>query len=373
MTDPFTQRLWVDVDGSVWLEDPTEESASLAQALSPGFAWAAPAEVELGCRLHATRAWPVPTPWPQATGAMWALHDAAMEALSAGQAPPPSSFDGANLLDLKLALAERLLKHCVLCEHRCHVDRTAGSRGRCGVGAVSRHAPAYVHRGEEREIAPSLCVPLTGCSWHCVYCHTAELINRVDAGTPLAPAGHQQLFEAALAPGVRSLSFVGGNPDHHLPAVLALLQAAPADFDRPIVWNSNMFGSPELYRLLDGVVDVYLGDWRYGNDTCASRLSGVAPCWEPVARNWAQAEAQGALCIARVLVLPGHVACCTRPVFTHIARTHPGMLVSVLDQYHPAYRASRAASELGRTPAPEEIAGVLAEAEALGLRLVAPH
>ncbi|MEB3328773.1 MAG: radical SAM protein [Candidatus Sericytochromatia bacterium] len=373
MTEPLTQRLWVDPDGAVWLEDPTAGLTPVAQALAPGFTWPTAASLELGARLRTTRAWPVPHPWPHALEDLWALHDVAMNALRAGSPPPAAPAGCATLLALKRDLAERLLRGCVLCEHRCNVDRPAGARGRCGVGAVSRFALPFVHLGEELEVAPSLCVPLTGCSWHCVYCHTADLINRVDAGTPLVPAEHGALLEAASAPDVRSLSFVGGNPDHHLPAILRLLEAAPAGFDRAIVWNSNMYGSPELYRLLEGVVDVYLGDWRYGNDACAARLSGIAPCWQPVARNWAQVAGQDALSIVRVLVLPGHLPCCTLPILRHVARHHPSVMVSVLDQYHPAYRAGRVAPELARTPTSEEVATVSAEAKALGLRLVAPH
>ncbi|MEB3221997.1 MAG: radical SAM protein [Candidatus Sericytochromatia bacterium] len=373
MTGPQTHRIWVDADGAVWLEDPDEALTPLALALAPDFGWHEPAPLSLGCRFQALRAWPVPRPWPASLPGLWQLHDEALHALQAGAVLPASRPDQPSLLDLKRAIALQLLEACVLCEHRCGVNRVAGERGRCGVGAQSRHAPTFVHLGEEREIAPTLCVPFTGCSWHCVYCHTAELINRVDTGPTLDVEGHAAIFAAASQPGVRSLSFVGGNPDHHLAAVLDQLGHAPPGFERAVVWNSNMYGSPELYRLLAGVVDVYLGDWRYGNDACASRLSGIDGCWDAVARNWELVTRQGALCIARVLILPGHHACCTRPILTHLSQAHPGILVSLLDQYHPAYRAGRAAPELARVPTAEEVALARAEAEALGLRLVLPH
>jgi putative pyruvate formate lyase activating enzyme len=248
------------------------------------------------------------------------------------------------------------------------VDRQAGERGVCKVGPTSYFADAYVHLAEEREIAPSLCVNLTGCSWHCVYCHTYDIINRVDAGTALAPPAYATLFERLAE--ARTLSFVGGNPDHHLPAVLDFLAAAPADFDRPVVWNSNMYGSPELYKLLDGVVDVYLGDFRYGNDACAQRLSGLPSCWAPVTRNWKLAEAQGAKLIVRLLLLPGHLDCCLAPMLAWLRAELPGAAVSLLSQFHPTYLVAKKAPELDRTPTEAELARARAAIAEAGLREV---
>jgi putative pyruvate formate lyase activating enzyme len=273
---------------------------------------------------------------------------------------------------VKRAIARHLYRGCVLCEHRCGVDREAGARGVCRVGPTSYFAAGFVHLAEEREIAPSFCLTLTGCSWHCVYCHTYDIINRVDHGTPLEAPAYADLHARIGAPDVRTLSFVGGNPDHHVPAILDFLAAAPAGFDRPIVWNSNMYGSPELYRLLDGVVDVYLGDVRYGNDACAARLSGLPRCVAPVARNWALADAQGAELLARVLLLPGHLDCCLRPIVAWLAAELPRARVSLLDQFHPAYLVAKRAPELDRTPTAEEVEAARRCIADAGLRTVAP-
>ncbi|HEY9723455.1 MAG TPA: hypothetical protein V6D47_15695, partial [Oscillatoriaceae cyanobacterium] len=127
-------------------------------------------------------------------------------------------------------------------------------------------------------------------------------------------------------------------------------------FDRPIVWNSNMYGSPELYRLLDGIVDVYLGDFRYGNDDCAARLSGLQRAWEPVTRNWKLVAEQRALLIARLLLLPGHVECCLQPMLAWLNAELGHARVSLLDQYHPAYLVANKAPELNRRPTSEELA-----------------
>lgn len=368
MSDDRAYRIWIDPSGEVWIEDPDAGVMPFAQALQPDFTLAEAVSVAVHPRLAATRATPVPPPLPAELAALW---DAHAEAL-AGRDEAAVGLAAGSLLDLKRAIARRLFRACTLCEHRCGVDRAGGERGVCRVGPTSYFAAGFVHLAEEREIAPSFCLTLTGCSWHCVYCHTFDIINRVDAGTPLAEPAYDELYRRIGDPTVRTLSFVGGNPDHHLPAVLDFLAAAPAAFDRPIVWNSNMYGSPELYALLDGVVDVYLGDLRYGNDACAKRLSGLDRCWEPVARNWKLAEAQGAELIARVLLLPGHLDCCFRPIVAWLAAELPRARVSLLEQFHPAYLVAKRAPELARTPSADEIETARRLIAEAGLRTVAP-
>lgn len=368
MTDGPERRqynIWIDPDGQVWIEDPDRGALPLADALQPGFQLGPAMAVLPAARLAQTRRIAAPAPWPEDLPGLWALHDRLLGE-PAGDAAP-----GASLLDLKRAIARRLFRACTLCEHRCGVDRASGERGVCKVGATSYFADAYLHLAEEREIAPSLCVTLTGCSWHCLYCHTFDIINRVDAGTPLAPEAYERLYGLVASEGARTLSFVGGNPDHHLPAVLDFLAAAPQDFATPIVWNSNMYGSPELYGLLDGVVDVYLGDLRYGNDECARRLSGIARCVEPVARNWQLVADQRALPIVRVLLLPGHLDCCVRPMLAWLGEHLPNAPVSLLSQFHPTYLVAKRAPELDRRPTEAEVAAARAAIATAGLTEVA--
>lgn len=278
---------------------------------------------------------------------------------------------GLSLLDLKRAIARQLWRSCILCEHRCEVDRSRDVRGRCGVGVTSYSAPPFLHEGEELEVSPSLCVPLTGCSWHCVYCHTPDLINQTDRGIPLGPSFYPSLFKLAEDPRARSLSWVGGNPDHHLPAVLDAIAAAPKHFSLPLVWNSNLYGSPELYRLLEGVVDIHLGDLRYGRDECGEALSGIPRAWSAVTRNWRLVASQPVDLIARVLILPGHHDCCIRPILAFLATEVPGARLSLLPQFHPAYRTAKSAPEMNRLPTREEVEAAARLAAQLGIQQVA--
>jgi putative pyruvate formate lyase activating enzyme len=368
-SDKQQYKIWIDPTGEVWIEDPDQGAVPMARALDPAFAFAPPRLELPPPRLLTTRRVSAPMPWPDDMPGLWALHD---RLLAEGplDGDEASAMAGPSLLDLKRAIARRLFSACVLCEHRCGVDRAADERGFCRVGAASFVAESYVHAAEEREVSPSLCLAMTGCTWHCVYCHTYDIINRVEAGTRLAPEAHAALHARAMAPDVRTLSFVGGNPDQHLPAILDFLADAPAGFDRPVVWNSNMYGSPELYQLLDGVVDVYLGDLRYGNDACASRLSGIDTCWAPVARNWLHVAEQEALLLVRLLVLPGHLACCLQPMIDWVSANLPQARVSLLEQYHPAYLVPKRAADIDRTPSPDEIDEARAMVARAGVNVV---
>ena len=90
--------------------------------------------------------------------------------------------------------------------------------------------------------------------------------------------------------------------------------------------------------LLDGIVDVYLTDFKYGNSECAKRLSNVENYWEVVSRNHKIARKQCEM-IIRHLVLPGHFDCCTKPVLEWISENLENVRVNVMDQYQPKYNA----------------------------------
>jgi len=356
-------RVWIDADGTTWFEDPDPTIATLAQTLgAPEVTAEAVLPLAPPRLLHTIRI-PAPTPWPSQITQMWEWHH---QLLHAGT--PVDATNGFSLLDLKLALASGSLQACNLCEHRCGVDRTQDERGRCGVGKSSRFAAAFVHVGEEAVIAPSFSLALTGCSWHCSYCHTYDWVTNVEQGRTLNSNEHAPLLKELLQGNARTLSFVGGNPDHHVAAILAFLEEAVRTAPLPVVWNTNMYGSPELFALLDGVVDIYLGDFRYGSDTCAYHLSGIEHAWNTVTRNWLLAAKQDALCIVRVLVLPGHLHCCIYPIFEWLSTYLPQVGISLLDQYHPTYRVGRFTPEIDRLPSEVELNQARAWLASFGLK-----
>jgi putative pyruvate formate lyase activating enzyme len=241
------------------------------------------------------------------------------------------------------ATADRLLRarqhydRCLLCEHRCAVDRRAPHRGPCKAGAAPRVFRHRVEYGDEAELVPSHLFYLSGCDLRCVFC-----INELNAfdprrGQPLTAEFFHPAIEEGLRAGARTLQWVGGEPTVHLPAILDVMADCPR-LPR-VVWKTDLHGTPEGLALLDGVVDVYLADFKFGPG-CARRLGGVERYWEILTRNLPLVAGQGDL-IVRHLLLPGHLDCCTRPIIAWLRGAMPAVKFSLRDGYLPRWQAGR--------------------------------
>ena len=300
---------------------------------------------------------------------LWDAHALGLEALRAAlrDAAPAAPRAPLSLLDLTQALAQRLLAPCRLCWLRCPVDRTAGERGRCGLGAGLPVYRDFVHLGEELELIPTHAVYLAGCNYRCAYCSEWEHVERPRQHPEVDPARLGASIDARRAEGVASLSFVGGLPDVNLPGILAALAASQASV--PVVWNSNLSASPEAQRLLEVVVDAYVADLKYGNPDCARRGSQVEGSLAVVQRNLRVVRDQAYL-VVRHLVLPGHVDCCTRPALAWLADHTPQARVNLMPHYQPTPQVAGTAWD--RLPSTDELAAAAAEARRLGLRLASP-
>ena len=227
---------------------------------------------------------------------------------------------------------------CKLCEHRCGVDRLAGERGPCKAGPVARVFKHRVEYGEEPELVPSHLFYLSGCDLRCAFCIAEANAFDPSRGVELTP---EFLRHAVAVSGVRQgvgrwRGGVGGEPTIHLPAILAAMADCP-DL-APIVWKSDFYGTCAAFALLERVVDVYVADFKFGNDTCARRIAGVERYLEVVTRNLRLAAGQGDL-IVRHLLLPGHHACCFVPMVEWLAANLPGVKFSLRDSYLPRWRA----------------------------------
>lgn len=266
----------------------------------------------------------------------------------------------------RLSAARDHYRACRLCEHRCGVDRTAGPAGRCKAADVARVFRHRVEYGDERVIAPSHLFYLSGCDLRCVFC-----INELNAfdphrGQELTP----EFFRAAVAAerhlAPRTLQWVGGEPTVHLPAVLGAMTGCP-NLPR-IVWKTDLHGTPEAYDLLDGVVGLYLADFKFGNDACARELAGVSRYTEILTRNLRLVASRAEL-IVRHLLLPGHLECCFRPVVQWLAVHLPGAEFSLREGYLPHWQARRHV-ELGRPLHRREVDTARRIAADAGLTLV---
>ncbi len=268
---------------------------------------------------------------------LWREHE---KALKAGY----EAEGRTSLLDLKVELAARILEACVLCERRCGTNRKAGMKGHCGV-LESRISSEFLHMGEEPELVPSYTIFFSGCTFNCVFCQNWDISTRPEGGAAVDPEKMARMIEAklprrrhpAMTDSAKNVNWVGGDPTSNLPFILKVLRETEANL--PQVWNSNMYLTEESMSLLDGVVDVYLTDFKYGNDDCAMRLSNAPDYMRIVTRNHLLARQNGEM-IVRHLVLPGHIDCCTKPVLRWIAENLRDVKVNVMSQYRPAHNAA---------------------------------
>ena len=280
---------------------------------------------------------------------LWELHDGAMRRFNRSDRSDRSDKsnnsnksekrdepDGKSLLDLKIAIADRILENCHFCDRRCGANRKKGKTGYCRIGAVSRYSSEFLHYGEEPELVPSHTVFFSGCVFSCVYCQNWEISTNPDLGMPILPGDFARIAAAKRGLGARNLNFV--TPTPHLHTILHIL--AKMRVNTPIVWNSNMYHSPEAAKLLCGVVDVYLGDFKYGNDECAKKYSNVDHYWDTVTRNFLCAYNDSEI-LLRQLVLPGHVECCTAPIIEWVRENIPDVRFNLMFQYRPEYLAYR--------------------------------
>jgi len=235
-------------------------------------------------------------------------------------------------LEEKAAQAKDILKSCCFCERRCGVDRTAGERGFCRV-LESKISSEFLHFGEEPELVPSYTIFFSGCTFGCVFCQNADISQNPESGAHIPPETVAKMIEKQEALNV---NWVGGDPTPNLAFILEVLTHLTKNI--PQVWNSNMYLTEEAMALLDGVIDVYLTDFKYGKGKCAEKYSKAPDYWNIVTRNHLEAARQAEV-LVRHLVLPNHVNCCTRPILEWLAENIPDARVNVMDQYRPQYRA----------------------------------
>lgn len=204
----------------------------------------------------------------------------------------------------------------------------------------------FVHLGEEPELVPSGTVFTMGCTMRCLHCQNWTISQWKEASREFTPKKLASEIANLRLGGCRNANLVGGEPTPWVKHWLETFQFVNVNV--PVVWNSNSYYSQETAQLLAGIADVYLLDFKYGPGDCAERISDAPNYWQVCIRNHLEAEKHGEL-IVRVLVLPGHLECCTRPILKWISQNlAPKTRVNLMFQYHPEWRASEI-KELDRT------------------------
>jgi len=281
--------------------------------------------------------------------------------------PAQSHLPQTTFLDLKVELANRILEDCHFCERKCGADRTREEKGWCKLGPDSRVSSAFLHTGEEAPLVPSGTIFFSSCCFGCVFCQNEDISTNPTSGRPVSPEQLAKIAGSLFEDGALNINYVGGDPIPNTHTILASLIHQQSNVTQ--LWNSNLYCSEETMLLLSDVFDVWLPDFKYGNNACAERLSGVQNYFEVVSRNHLMAYEAGEV-IIRHLVMPNHVECCTIPILEWVAENMPNCLVNIMGQYRPEHRVLKERerfSDIARMVHRHEMDTALARAEELGI------
>ena len=277
-----------------------------------------------------------------------------------------SHFGRAALARERAAVARAMLANCHFCGHHCGVNRWTAAGGLCHAGAETRFFSAQVEVSDELELIPTFAIALSGCDLRCDFCITGASSWNARAGIGWDALAMAERARRALNDGARTIMVLGGEPTIHLHAALELVAALPNS--ARLVWKTNAHGSAEARELLDGMFDVWLADFKFGNDACALRLARVPDYGRIVRENLLWANEHNGL-IVRHLLMPGHGDCCWRPVAKWLAENLPGVKVNLRSGFWPAWHAARH-HELCGTVAADESARAFEFARQFGLNLI---
>ena len=282
--------------------------------------------------------------------------------------------------------ASRWMKRCTLCPRMCRVDRTAGETGFCRTGKYASVAGYGPHYGEEPPLVGrggSGTVFFTHCNLSCVFCQNYD-ISHGGAGTPVSAEDLAEIMLGLQKNGCHNINFV--TPSHVIQPILeALAVAVEKGLHVPIIYNCGGYERVAALKLLDGIVDIYMPDFKFW-DAGAARELCCAPDYPERARQALRemhrqvgdllvddnGVAQRGV-LVRHLIMPNGLAG-TPGVAVFIAgEISTWTYVNIMDQYHPCGRAlgNRA---INRAITPEEFTEAMDAAAKAGLtRLDSRH
>ena len=280
--------------------------------------------------------------------------------------------------------AVAMLGDCAVCAQECRVDRLAGEKGFCRGGRLAAVSSWGPHFGEESVLVGrrgSGTIFFANCNLACRFCQNCD-ISQSGEGEEVNAGDLAEAMLEVQGMGCPNVNLV--SPSHYAPQILeALVIAAEKGLKVPLVYNTGGYDAPETLALLDGVVDIYMPDIKFGDDELGAKYSR-APRYFTVAKaavkimhrqvgdlqlNEKGVATRGLL--IRHLVMPGNLAR-TEAIMKFIAEEiSPDTFVNLMDQYYPAHEA-RKYPELSRRITREEYREAVRIARAAGLKRIYP-
>lgn len=240
-------------------------------------------------------------------------------------------------------------ENCLLCPRKCGINRSTGQTGVCGVSSEIKVARAALHYWEEPCISGkrgSGAVFFSGCSLHCVFCQNRE-ISDGKAGKVISKERLSDIFMELADKGANNINLV--TPGQYIPDIVwAVNDAKSRGMKLPIIYNTSGYENVTELKLLEGIVDVYLPDFKYLDSTLSARYSR-AKDYPSVAKQALSEmvrqqpdvvidDATGLIqkgVIVRQLLLPGHVND-AKAVLKYLYDTyHDHVYISMMSQFTP--------------------------------------
>ncbi len=248
----------------------------------------------------------------------------------------------------------QVLNSCTICPRQCRVNRLQGETGECGVAADIYISSAGPHFGEERELVGrtgSGTIFFTNCNLGCVYCQNWTISRGLDTERP---SSIEELFHTMIRlqeQGCSNINLVSPTP--YLYQIAAAIDiAARAGLRLPVVYNCGGYESVRSLRLLEGFIDIYMPDAKYGSDRTGEIYSGVKDYFTNLREGLKEMQRQvGDLqvgpgniayrgLLVRHLVLPEDLAGSETVARMLSEEISPGCAVNVMAQYYPAHQAN---------------------------------
>jgi len=253
-----------------------------------------------------------------------------------------------NELTKRIEIAHERLKECQICPRRCKVNRLAGGRGICQVGELPMISSYNPHFGEEDPLVGSHgsgTIFLTHCNLKCIFCQNYD-ISHGGMGEEISLKRFAQIMLELQKMGCHNINFV--SPTHIVPQILAALPIAIENGLRiPLVYNTGGYDSVETLKLLDGVFDIYMPDFKFTNAEVAQRFAKAKDYPQMAKEAIKEMHRQvGDLVLneegiaekgllVRHLVLPGGLAG-TKEVAKFLAQEiSTNTYINIMDQYRP--------------------------------------
>jgi len=278
---------------------------------------------------------------------------------------------------------------CHSCPRNCGVNRLAGEEGFCRTGRHARVCSVFAHFGEESCLVGargSGTIFFGGCNLGCVFCQNHD-ISQGDAGMPRPAKDIAALMIALQERGCHNVNLV--TPEHVVPQMIeAVAIAIEGGLGVPIVYNTSAYDAVESIRAMEGLVDVYMPDFKLWSRACCERYLGARDYAERARAAIGEMHRQvGDLCLTpdgvacrgllvRHLVMPGLMEE-SAAILRWLAGLSAGTFVNIMGQYHPENRVGRpgddggersiAFAEINRRPASREIDQVYQVARQAGL------